>query len=29
VLAMQIIQQSMMCYANMATFHSAGVSNRD
>ena len=26
VLAMQIIQQSMMCYANMATFHSAGVS---
>ena len=29
VLAMQIIQQSMMCYANMATFHSAGVSNKD
>jgi len=28
VLAMQIIQQSMMCYSNMATFHSAGVSNR-
>jgi len=29
VLAMQIIQQSMMCYANMATFHSAGVSKAD
>ena len=29
VLAMQIIQQSMMCYANMATFHSAGVSKGD
>jgi nicotinate-nucleotide--dimethylbenzimidazole phosphoribosyltransferase len=29
VLAMQIIQQSMMCYANMATFHSAGVSKRE
>ena len=29
VLAMQIIKQSMMCYANMATFQSAGVSNRD
>jgi nicotinate-nucleotide--dimethylbenzimidazole phosphoribosyltransferase len=29
VLAMQIIQQSMMCYANMATFHSAGVSKRN
>jgi len=29
VLAMQIIQQSMLCYANMATFHSAGVSNVD
>jgi nicotinate-nucleotide--dimethylbenzimidazole phosphoribosyltransferase len=27
VLAMQIIQQSMLCYTNMATFHSAGVSN--
>ena len=27
VLAMQIIQQSMKCYTNMATFHSAGVSN--
>ena len=29
VLAMQIIKQSMTCYASMATFHSAGVSNRD
>ena len=29
VLAMQIIQQSMMCYANMATFHSAGVNKGD
>jgi len=29
VLAMQIIQQSMVCYANMATFHSAGVSKGD
>ena len=29
VLAMQIIQQSMMCYTNMATFQSAGVSNRE
>ena len=28
VLAMQIIQQAMACYNNMATFSSAGVSNK-
>jgi len=29
VLAMQIIQQAMECYHHMATFESAGVSNKD
>jgi nicotinate-nucleotide--dimethylbenzimidazole phosphoribosyltransferase len=29
ILAVQIIEQSLNCYHNMATFSSAGVSNRD